>query len=82
MHLRTVTISQRKAANAGTRYTDRFLGLTAVEATYGGDAFVGTVTAVDSLGYATVTDDSGRWMCAASRSLRVPVATLNGAVAL
>lgn len=75
MHLRTVTISERKAANAGRAYTDTFLGLTVVEATYDGHAFTGKVTAVDSLGYATVTDDSGRWIRAASRNLRVPVAT-------
>lgn len=75
MHLRTVTISEAKAANAGSAYTDTFLGLTVVEATADGHAFTGKVTAVDSLGYATVTDADGRWMRAASRNLRVPVAT-------
>lgn len=72
--LRTVTISQRKAANAGRRYTDQFLGLTVVEATFDGHAFVGTVTAVDALGYATVTAPDGRWMRASSHNLRTPVA--------
>lgn len=73
MDLRTVTISARKTANAGRRYTDQFLGLTVVEATYDGAAFVGQVTAVDSLGYATVTGPDGRWLRARSLNLRALV---------
>lgn len=81
MHLRTVTISKRKAANAGSAYTDQFLGLTAVEPTWDGDAFVGTVTSVDaSLACAIITAPDGRWMRSASNYLRVPVAGLNAPV--
>lgn len=77
MDLRTVTISKRKAANAGSAYTDQFLGLTAVEPTWEGDAFVGTVTAVDAtLGCAIITAPDGRWMRSASNYLRVPTSEL------
>lgn len=74
MDLRTVTISKTKAANAGSAYTDQFLGLTVAEATWEGDLFVGTVTRVDaSLACAIITAEDGRWMRTASNYLRVPV---------
>lgn len=80
MDLRTVTISEHKAANAGSAYTDRFLGLEAVEVAHGGVIFQGEVTAVDSLGYATITAPDGRWLRSASRNLRVVVDGLNAPV--
>lgn len=74
MDLRTVTISKAKAANAGSRYTDQFLGLTVLEPTWDGTPFVGTVTRVDAtLGCAIITAEDGRWMRSASNYLRVPV---------
>lgn len=74
MDLRTVTISKTKAANAGARYTEQFLGLTVVEPTWDGTPFTGTVTSVDaSLACAIITAEDGRWMRTGSNYLRVPV---------
>jgi hypothetical protein len=70
MNTRRITISSRKVAYQGSRYTDQFLGLTAVEKTWEGENFVGTVTGFDGE-YAILTAPDGRWMRTASRDLHV-----------
>ncbi len=67
---RRVTVSSRKVAYEGSRYTDQFLGLTVVEKTWEGQEFVGTVTEFRGE-HAVITAPDGRWMRAATTDLRV-----------
>lgn len=63
---RRVTLSDRKIAENGSRYTDHFVGLTVVWTGFDGDAHVGVVESfvnplTGAVGYPIIRFPDGRW---------------------
>ena len=58
---RIVRLNQRRAANEGTRYTDQFVGMSAVITTHEGARLVGTVESITPGCSITIRFPDGRW---------------------